>query len=194
MLEFIEESHTYVKDGVILPSVSDILAFIFPDKYEGVPRAVLDKKADFGTTVHSAVEAYESFGWLPLPEMNFIEEEALNQYIKLKEKYRIEVMSQEVMVSFLNIYAGRYDMTANINGYNSLADIKTTATLDEEYLSWQLSFYELATGQTFEKLYAIWLPKKGLGKLVEIQRIERQVLLDKLREYERIKQQEVIYE
>lgn len=194
MLEFIEESHTYVKDGVILPSVSDILAFIFPDKYEGVPRTILDKKAGFGTTVHSAVEAYESVGWVPMPEMNFIEEEALNQYIKLKEKYRIEVVSQEVMVSFLNIYAGRYDMTANINGYNSLADIKTTATLDEEYLSWQLSFYELATGQTFEKLYAIWLPKKGLGKLVEIQRIDRQVLLDKLREYERIKQQEVIYE
>lgn len=186
MLEFIEESHTYVKDGVVLPSVSDILAFIFPDKNKDIPRSILDKKACFGTTVHASVEAYESGS--KMPKMSYIEEACFEQYLKLKAKHNIEVINQEQMVSFLNIYAGRYDMTARIEGYNSLADIKTTATLDEEYLSWQLSFYELATGQMFEKLYAIWLPKKELGKLVEIQRIERQVLLDKLREYEELKE------
>lgn len=188
MLEFIEESHTYIKDGVILPSVSDILKFIFPDKYAGIPQEILNKKASFGTTVHASVEAYES--GKPMPEMNYIEDACFEQYLHLKGKHNISVLSQEVMVSFLDLYAGRYDMTADINGSYSLADIKTTATLDEEYLSWQLSLYELATGKQFDKLYAIWLPKKGLGKLVEIQRIDRDELLSKLREYE--EQQEVL--
>lgn len=191
VLEFIEESHTYIKDGVILPSVSDILKFIFPDKYAGIPQEILNKKASFGTTVHKAVEAYEEVVWdEPLPEMTYIEEEAFNQYCKLKEKHNIVVVEQETMVHFLDVYAGRFDMIAKIEGHYSLADIKTTATLDEEYLSWQLSLYELATGEQFDKLYAIWLPKKGLGKLVEIQRIDRDELLSKLREYE--EQQEVL--
>lgn len=74
-------------------------------------------------------------------------------------------------------------MIANVKGYLSLCDIKTTAELDEEYLSWQLSYYELAMGKTFEKLYAIWLPKKGIGQIVEIKRKPREVLIKKLNEF-----------
>lgn len=202
MLEFIYETHTYLLDGKIIPSVSEILSFIFPEKYKGIPREILDKKANFGTNIHLAVELYEKHDGdrFEIPEeffafmeysLNYIEAEAFNQYVKLREKHNIKVEEQETMVCFLDVYAGRFDMIANIDGHRSLADIKTTATLDEEYLSWQLSLYELATGQTFEKLYAIWLPKKGLGKLVEIQRIDRTVLLDKLREYEKSKQEEI---
>ena len=187
MIEFIEETHTYIKDGVILPCVSDILSFIFPQKYSGIPKEILNKKADFGTHVHKAVELYEQgIGEIPL---TYIEEEAFLQYLKLRAKHDIKVKEQETMVSFLDIYAGRFDMIATIDGHYSLADIKTTATLDTEYLSWQLSLYELAYGAMFEKLYAIWLPKKGLGKVVEIQRIDRQVLFDKLREYEENKEE-----
>ena len=186
MLEFIEETHTYLYNGVVVPSVSDILAFIFPQKYSGIPKAILEKKANFGTNVHKAIELYEkNVGEIPL---TYVEEEAFIQYLKLRNRHGIDVKEQETMVHFLDLYAGRFDMIADIAGHHSLADIKTTATLDEEYLSWQLSLYELAYGVMFEKLYAIWLPKKGLGKLVEIQRIDRQVLFDKLREYEENKE------
>ena len=74
------------------------------------------------------------------------------------------------------------------NDVLSLCDIKTTAQLDKEYLSWQLSFYELAFmnmyGNKFEKLYAIWLPKKGYGELVEIERKSISELLRVLKEFE----------
>ena len=79
-------------------------------------------------------------------------------------------------------------MIARIGEDLCLCDIKTTAELDLEYLSWQLSFYELATGKTFDKLYAIWLPKKELGELVEIERKPRKELLRKLEEYKLWKQ------
>ena len=65
-------------------------------------------------------------------------------------------------------------MIAIVNDEECLIDIKTTAELDKEYLSWQLSMYELAIGKKFKKLYCLWLPKGGLGKLIEIERIEKE--------------------
>ena len=87
------------------------------------------------------------------------------------------------MIQYQGKYAGRFDMIANIKGELSLCDIKTTAELDEEYLSYRLSYYELAMGKTFEKLYAIWLPKKDIGQVVEIKRKPREVLIEKLNEF-----------
>ena len=61
-------------------------------------------------------------------------------------------------------------MSANVNGEYSLIDIKTTAELDLEYLSWQISLYDYPNMKRHDKLYALWLPKRDLGKLVEIPR------------------------
>ena len=182
MIEFLEREHLYLVDGVITPSVSEILKFIFPEKYKGVPTNILNAKADYGSVVHEAIEKIENDE--ELPKLDYIQEASIKQYFKLKEKYNIAVLEQEKMVNYQGRYAGRFDMIASINGLTSLCDIKTTATLDKEYLSWQLSFYELATGKRFEKLYAIWLPKKELGKLVEIKRKSKEELLKKLEEFE----------
>jgi len=74
-------------------------------------------------------------------------------------------------------------MIASIRGEVCLCDIKTTAELDKEYLSWQLSYYEMAMEKQFERLYAIWLPKKGLGQVVPIERKPRELLIKKLNEF-----------
>ena len=87
------------------------------------------------------------------------------------------------MISYNYDYCGRFDMIARIGKHICLCDIKTTSQLDKEYLSWQLSFYELATNKNFDKLYAIWLPKKELGELVEIKRKTKEELLNKLEEF-----------
>ena len=175
-------------DGVIIPSVSEILHFIFPNKYTGIDKEILDKKAEYGSKIHEAIECIEQ--GKTLPELDSIQEFSINQYQRLKEKNNIEVIAQEQMIHFKDKYCGRFDMTAKVNGFYSLCDIKTTATLDKEYLSWQLSFYELAFvsmyGMSpFEKLYAIWLPKKEYGEVVEIERKSKSELLEKLKEYER---------
>jgi hypothetical protein len=74
-------------------------------------------------------------------------------------------------------------MEAIIDGDMSLVDIKTTYKLDREYLSWQLSFYELATGKQFEKLYCIWLPKRKGAELVEIERKSKEDIMKLLEVY-----------
>lgn len=185
MIEFIEDGHIYLKDGVIVPSVSEILHFIFPDKYKNVDKEILNKKAEYGSTVHLAIECLEEDSALPQLDKN--QEFSIRQWQYLKEKNNINVIIQEQMIHYLDEYAGRFDMVANIDGYLCLCDIKTTATLDKEYLSWQLSFYELANEsmyQTrFDKLYAIWLPKRECGQLVEIERKSRVELLDVLKRF-----------
>lgn len=193
MIEFIEEGHIYLMDGVIIPSVSEILHFIFPNKYAGIDKEILNKKAEYGSKIHETIECIEQNK--TFPELDSIQEFSISQYKRLKEKYKIEVIDQEQMINFKDKYCGRFDMIANVNDFYSLCDIKTTATLDKEYLSWQLSFYELAFismygVSNFDKLYAIWLPKKGYGEVVEIERKSKSELLEKLKEFERIEENE----
>ena len=183
-VEYIDEIHTYLINGVIVPSVSQLLhEKVFPDKYKNVPEKILKAKAEYGTEVHSIVEKLENN-----EEYNFTSvyiEESIKQYLMLKEKYNLKVKEQEKIVNYKDLYAGRFDMIAKINGELCLCDIKTTSELDLEYLSWQLSMYELAYGKKFDKLIAIWLPKKGLGKIVEIERIEKEKILEMIGEKEK---------
>ena len=193
MIEFIEEGHLYLKDGVLVPSVSEILHFIFPNKYAGIDKEILNKKAEYGSKIHEAIECIEQNK--TLPKLDSIHEFSISQYKRLKDKHKIEVIDQEQMINFKDKYCGRFDMIANVNGFYSLCDIKTTAALDKEYLSWQLSYYELAFismygVSNFDKLYAIWLPKKGYGEVVEIERKSKSELLEKLKEFERMKENE----
>lgn len=194
MIEFIEQQHIYLVDGVITPSVSQILHFIFPDKYKNVDKKILNRKAEYGTKIHESVELYENniktmtleeaFDvTVQVQELNYIQEASLRQYVKIKRENYITVLEQEQMIQYEKKYAGRFDMIASIKGRICLCDIKTTAELDKEYLSWQLSYYEMAMGKEFERLYAIWLPKKGLGELVEIERKPRELLIKKLNEF-----------
>ncbi len=181
MIDFIEEGHIYLKDGIITPSVSEILHFIFPDKYNGVPEYILNEKAKYGSKVHEAIEIMEKTG--EIIKLDIYQQLSIEQYLKLKEKHNIEALEQEQIISYEYDYCGRFDMIAKVGKDICLCDIKTTAELDMEYLSWQLSFYELATNKQFDKLYAIWLPKKDLGQLIEIERKSKKELLKKMEEF-----------
>ncbi len=200
-MTFLEDGHIYLSEnGVIIPSVSEILHFIFPDKYKSIPEYILNKKADYGEVIHKSVEMYEhnlkvvqkdeAFDITTVAlDLNDVQQFSLKQYLRLKEKYNIKVQMQEMMLNYKDIYAGRFDMIATVKDFYSLCDIKTTAELDKEYLSWQLSLYELAyrymyhTPQ-FDKLYAIWLPRKGYGELVEIERKSYKEILDVLKKFQ----------
>lgn len=163
MVKFIKETHQYTVDGIIVPSVSTILKeTIFTDKYKAVPEFILKRAAEFGTAVHDAIEHDDNL---------FLTEEqdrVYQEWKRLQKEEDIVPLEQEQIVHFEKEYAGTFDMIANIKGEKCLVDIKTTYNLDLEYLSWQLSMYALAYGHE-GKLYAVWLPKKGNGKLVEIE-------------------------
>jgi len=172
MVEYIEETHTYLVNGIIVPSVTQLLQFKFPEKYNGVPKRVLNDKAEYGTKVHKLIEILNnSDNFYPVLEavetLDYVIGSTLNQYIQLHMMNNIEVIEQERMV-YNEKVAGRFDLLAIVNHELSLCDIKTTSILDKEYLSWQLSIYNYLGNTKAEKLYAIWLPKKELAKLVEI--------------------------
>lgn len=180
MIEYIDQDHVYLYNGEIIPSVTQILSFIFPDKYKGVPEFILKNKANYGSKIHEAIEKFENEGIIE--KLDYIQEASFKQYLRLKKEYKIEVIDQEKIIHYKDIYAGRYDMSANVNGEYNLIDIKTTSELDIEYLSWQLSLYDFPSKKRHEKLYALWLPKKNLGKLVEIPRKSDEEIKEKLKE------------
>ena len=125
MIEFIEQQHIYLVDGVITPSVSQILHFIFPDKYKNVDKKILNRKAEYGTKIHESVELYENniktmtleeaFDvTVQAQELNYIQEASLRQYVKIKRENYITVLEQEQMIQYEKKYAGRFDMIASI--------------------------------------------------------------------------------
>lgn len=187
MIEFIKDQHLYLVDGILVSSVTQILQLIFPNKYKNIDKTTLNKKASFGTEGHSIIEK------LDVSDMNIAKNQVLGiknkdlevcirEYLRLVEKHKIEPLEHEKMVSYKYLFCGTLDLIANIEGTRSLCDIKFTAELDKEYLSWQLGMYALALNETFEKYYCIWLPKKELGQLVEIKPKTKEEILKKLEE------------
>lgn len=184
-IEYVEEGHIYLYKGLyIVPSVTQILQKIFPDKYKNVPRETLTRKASYGKTIHEYIEQYEK-GIITI-KLNYIQEASFGQYLRLKDKYNIKVLEQEKIVNYKDIYAGRYDIYGEVNGVISLCDIKTTASLDKEYLKYQLNLYRFASKNKnkIKKLYAIWLAKKDIGRLVEIEIMSDKEIKDLLKRCE----------
>ena len=165
---FNELDHTYTLDDKSLNGVTSILnRQLFADKYSGISDEVLNKAAEYGKGVHEAIELYDSLG---IGE----DEDAVKSYIKLCRKEGLTRLDNEYLISDNDYVASSIDVVFDDC---SLADIKTTSHLDEEYVSWQLSIY----AYLFEKqnpdlqanrLLAIWLPKARYGKpkVVEVSR------------------------
>lgn len=169
-LEYFDDEHLYLVDGVIVPSITQILAHKFGRKYEHVNRDVLRRAAEAGTAVHEAIERYCTTGEdSDLPE--------LRNFKFLQRQYGFMVEKNEVPVilhrfnDWEPIAAGRLDLVLYMNGKVGGADIKRTSTLDKEYLAYQLNLYRIAYrqcyGDEWEFLRAIHL-REDVRKFVEI--------------------------
>lgn len=179
MIEFIESTHQYVVDGVLVPSITTILkATIFKDKYASIPEDVLERAAIFGSNVHKAIETGEWF------HLNDEEYDVYLRYLNLVKQAQIKPYANEQMVHYGFHYAGTFDMEAMVDIDDCLLDVKTTYNLDREYLSWQLSMYEMAKGKRYDKLYAIWLPKRKGAQLIEIERKSKDEIMELIQIYE----------
>ena len=66
-LEYDDESHTYLCDGLIVPSVTEIIREYLGSKYDGVPADVLAEAAGHGVTCvlggAQTRAAAEAHGW-----------------------------------------------------------------------------------------------------------------------------------
>ena len=187
-LEYDDTTHTYLVNGVIVPSVTQVMQVKFGNKYEGIRSEVLNRAAERGTAIHKAIENYckgMDDGSKEVHNFNF-----LMNYYKIKPvKNEVPII---LMVDNQPVIAGRLDLVLQENDTLILADIKTTSQLDKEYLAYQLNLYRLgymqSYGERIDKLYGIHL-RGDKRKLVELP-INEDIALELLEKYERSKNNE----
>lgn len=146
VLEYIDATHTYLYNGVVLPSVTQLLQKKFGSKYDGIPKSVLERAAERGTALHNAIENYEQLGI----ETELVE---LHNWIALKAEHDLSVMGNELPVVLFKdgqaVAAGRCDLFLAKHGVFGLGDIKRTYRLDRNYLTYQLNIYRVAFMQSY---------------------------------------------
>lgn len=146
-IEFFDDTHTYICDGIIQPSITQILKVKFSNKYQGISKATLDHASTLGTQMHLAIQEFEEHGI-------DCELKELRNYKFLKRQYKWECIENETPVILFQddepIACGRIDMVGLIDDKMGIFDFKRTSTLDKEYLAYQLNLYRLAYQQCYE--------------------------------------------
>lgn len=182
VLEYVDDGHIYLVDGVIVPSVTQVLQKRFGHKYDGIDREVLNNAAARGTAIHAAVEAYCTAGEVDgSPEVS--------GFRWLQKQYGFDVLANELPVILFDgekpVAAGRLDMVLKMGDEIGGADIKTTSALDREYTALQLNLYRVAYrqcyGDEWKFLAAIHL-RKDVRRFVPLP-INEEMALALVREY-----------
>lgn len=147
ILEYFDDEHIYLVDGIIVTSITGMMKLRFGNKYNGISEEVLSRAAERGTRIHEAVQRYADTG-----EMDDIPEVRGYRFLERQHGFCATRTEQPVILSHkgIPIAAGRFDLelaeACRIGG----ADIKTTSTLDREYLALQLNLYRIANRQTYD--------------------------------------------
>lgn len=145
-LEYFDETHTYLYDGIMLPSVTQILGVKYKNDYASVPPAVLNNAAKRGTAVHKAIENYNNSGYDDGSE-------AVRNFKFLQKQYGFEVLDSELPIVIFKddmpIACGRLDMTMLMDGQTGIADIKTVSALNKEKIAYQLNLYRIGLMQSY---------------------------------------------
>lgn len=177
-LEYDDDSHTYLVDGIIVPSVTQLLNRKFGHKYDDVSSSVLEAAAHRGTMIHKAIEDFCHGIKSDLPEVKDFE--------FLMKYYNFWVPKNELPI-IVDIggqtFAGRLDLILVLGDDLAVADIKTTSTLDKEYLGHQLNLYRLGAIQSYgydiKKLFGLHF-YGGKRKMVSIPIKEESWLVESL--------------
>lgn len=176
---FNQEEHTYSLNGMALKGITGMIkSQLFPDMYKDIPQWILDRAAEHGTMVHESIELFDA-GFEPketIPE--------LESYKRIKRENGLATLANEYIVTDREHFASGIDLVLSNGEDIILTDIKTTYTLNKEYVRWQLSIYaylfELQNPELkVSKLYALWL-RDDKSEFVEIKRIEIDTIKDLL--------------
>lgn len=176
---FDQKTHTYQLCGVPLSGITGVIERrLFPKKYDGIPKYILENAAQKGSFIHEQIELADSLGIVPPCD------EAKNYIEKIKSE-GLTVEKSEYLVSDNEHYASSIDKVFRKDETTfHLGDIKTTYKLDKEYVRWQLSIYaylfELQNpGSNIERLFGIWLRGK-IADIVDVERIPNDIIINLL--------------
>ena len=166
-LEYFDDTHTYLYDGIMLQSVTQILGAKYKNDYASVPPAVLDNASKRGTAVHKAIENFNVSGYDDGSE-------AVRNFKFLQKQYGFEVLDSELPIVIFKddmpIACGRLDMTMLIDGKTGIADIKTVSSLNKEKIAYQLNLYRIGLMQSYgvdAKFLKIIHLRDGIRKVID---------------------------
>lgn len=166
-LEYFDDTHTYLYDGLMLPSVTQILGVKYRNDYASVPPAVLDNASKRGTEVHKAIENFNVSGYDDGSE-------AVRNFKFLQKQYGFEVLDSELPIVIFKddmpIACGRLDMTMLMDGKTGVADIKTVSSLNKEKIAYQLNLYRIGLMQSYgvdAKFLKIIHLRDGIRKVID---------------------------
>lgn len=174
-VEFDKETHTYTLEGKRLNGVtSTLLKRAFPNKYNGIPEAIMNKAAQRGSMVHEDIELHDVFS-------TEADSDIIESYDRMKLENGLSTVANEYLVSDEEHYASSIDIVfSGLKGEISLADIKTTYKFDKQSVSLQLSIYKMFFERSnpdlkVEHLYGIWA-RNGEAKLIEVPVVDESVI------------------
>ena len=173
---FDPEAHTYhTPEGVELQGITGMLhRQLFPDEYRDVPQHILDRAAQRGHTVHQLCELADDLGITP-------EEPDGLAYVRLRDEMGLVYRASEYLVSDNRRFASAIDKVYEEgDDAFTLADVKTTYRLNEDYVRWQLSIYaylfELQNpGARVVRLLALWV-RDGRASAFPMERIPSNIV------------------
>lgn len=176
---FNQEEHTYSLNGMTLKGITGMIkSQLFPDMYKDIPQWILDRAAERGTMVHESIELFDA-GFEPkdtTPE--------LESYKRIKRENELTTLANEYIVTDKEHFASAIDLVLCKGEDIILTDIKTTYTLDKEYVRWQLSiyayFFELQNPELkVSNLYALWL-RDDKSEFAEMERVDTETIKELL--------------
>lgn len=170
-LVFEEDGHRYYRDGVRVPSVTQVIGHAGLADYSQVPQWMLDYKADIGRAAHKAIE---------LDHDNDLDEETVDpRVLPYVEAFRLFVAQSGFRILYTEQrlyhprhgYAGTLDIVA-LDAFKRLAIVenKTTAMWFERAVACQTVAYYKAWNATHpteqaRRRYALQLRPDGTYKL-----------------------------
>lgn len=120
-LLFIEETHEYIVDGVVYPSVTQVISSAGLNNYNNVDKYVLERSANFGTAVHKAIELHSK---------NVLDkttlDESLLPYISAWDTFCKDFSFKSEMQEYRSFSSSlKVGFTIDHIGNDSILDIKT---------------------------------------------------------------------
>lgn len=171
-LQFFNDGHRYLVDGIEVPSVTMVTRFLKKEVYDRTPLMAMDDAADRGTRVHKATEDLDKTKKV---EVDGDISPYVEAYAKFLKEHEVCWYTIEWPVHRGYDYAGTIDRYGELDGNFVILDIKTTATIGGKnkllYTAAQ-NLYRKAIEGTWrvDKILLLQLKKDGTYKLIELEK------------------------
>ena len=173
---FDAESHVYTVDGLIVPSVTQVLQSAGLIDFSCVPKSVLERAADFGNAVHKAT-ALEDKGELDHFTLDISLQKPLDAWNKFKKDFKfVSSIIERPMYCEKYGFAGTPDRIGTIGRDDVLVDIKTGVMT--KTIALQTAGYEILAPFRIARRIGVQLNMDGTYKIEEYKdKTDRRVFL-----------------